>query len=300
MPSEESRTLRQKLYKPEEPDTRPFPIQRQEWENYVADDPLPNETSVTAQIINGVPCERITCGTVKNDVIMVYLHGGGFVMGSCITHRTMGAHLSRACGIPILMVDYRLAPEHRFPASIEDVFVVHQHLIQTDYQPEQVIFGGDSAGGGLVVSAMLKLRDQDILLPSAGILLSPWLDLALSGESMQTQKDNDPTLIESDLRYCATHYADESLWKDPMASPVYASLNNFPPLLIHVGEHEILASDSVRLNENAKAVGVDVDLKIWDEMWHTFHSFAPDLPEANQALAEIGLFVRDKLGLKAK
>jgi len=296
MPSPESHDIRNMLleHKPDELDKRPFPVQREEWENWEADQLLPEGTTVKARTIGAVPCEVVASGDVDDTYIMMMLHGGGFVLGSCVTHRGLASKISAVCGVPVLLVDYRLAPEHPYPAGLDDAVSVYEHLLNGDYQPEQIILCGDSAGGGLVVSAMLRFREQGLSQPMAGILLSPWLDLALTGVSVQAQVDNDPTLLESDLRYCAGQYVDESQFHDPLVSPVYADLNGLPPLLIHVGEHELILSDSVRLADNAKAVGIDIQLTIWDEMWHVFHSFAPDLPEANQALADIGAFVKAK------
>ncbi len=292
MPSEKSLIIRKSLHKPDQPDTRPYPIQRKEWEDAVRDVPLPTGTTIEKRQIDHIYCELIQCDIVDASTLIVYLHGGGFVVGSCMTHRLQVAQLSQACGIPVLSVNYRLAPEHRFPTGLDDVVNVYRHLIETTYHPSQIIFAGDSAGGGLVASAMLKLRNNHIALPKAGILISPWLDLTLTGDSIQSQRDNDPMIIESDLRYTASHYVDDALLSDPLVSPVYASLEQLPLLLIHVGEHEILQSDAVRFAEKAQTGGINVQLKVWDSMWHVFHAHAPDLPEAQQALDEIAEFVK--------
>lgn len=292
MPDTDREIIRQSLEKPDEPDTRPYPEQRLEWEDYAREQPIPDGVTITEQPHNDIYCELVEYEVEDKSSLILYLHGGGFVSGSCLTHRQLGAHLSKACGIPVLLAEYRLAPEHRFPAGLNDAVAVYRDLIKSDYQPSKIILAGDSAGGGLVASTLLKLRDEKTPLPKAGILISPWLDLMVTGESLATQRDNDPLITEPDLKYTARQYADESQLQDPLVSPLYADLQNLPPMLIHVGEHEILQSDSVRFAEKATSSGVDVTLKIWDEMWHVFHATAPDLTEANQALDEIGAYLK--------
>lgn len=295
MASQESREIRLTFQKPETMDTRPFPIQRQEWENYALDIPLPNPTIIQSENIADVPCEWVSYGEADNQHILIHLHGGGFVMGSCKTHRHLASYLSKVTGIRVLLIDYRLAPEYPFPSGLGDIVRVYRYLIDSDYQPSQIVMSGDSAGGGLVVSTMLSLRENNIPLPKANILISPWLDLTVSGESIQSRAELDPQLTEEDLRYTATQYTVDKQLANPLVSPVYADLSHLPPTLIQVGDHELLLSDSVTFAEKAKTDGVAVTLDIWDEMWHVWHSSAPDLPEANEALEQIGEYVRTRL-----
>ena len=192
----------------------------------------------------------------------------------------------------MLLVDYRLAPEHPFPAGVEDVVKVYQALLASGKSAAQVVIGGDSAGGGLAMSALLVLRAQNIPLPAAAILLSPWADLTVSGATIQTRAAVDPLVLESDLQSCAAQYIGTGEPSDPLASPVYADLQGLPLLLIHVGDHEVLLSDALRLAQNAHAARVAAELVVWEEMWHVFPAWAPTLPEAQQALDQIGASLR--------
>ncbi len=292
MPSRESHEIRSTLYKPDARINTPLHIQQQEWEESALEDELPQNTQIDSATIAGIPCERITCGTVDTSKLMIHLHGGGFILGSCITHRKLAAHLSLESGLPVLLVDYRLAPEHPFPAGLNDVVQVYKQLIASDYSPSQIFLSGDSAGAGLVVSSLLMLRDANDPLPKACILMSPMLDLALTGESMVSRKELDPLITDFDLHDTVRHYAPSEMFKHPLVSPIYADLRGLPPCLIHVGDHEMLLSDSTRFASIAQDADVHVTLDIWDEMWHVWHSFAPQLPEAQQALQKIGTFIK--------
>jgi acetyl esterase/lipase len=189
-------------------------------------------------------------------------------------------------------VDYRLAPEYPFPAAIEDVTKAYRWLIKSGTQPHQIIMGGDSSGGGLAMSTLLSLRDSGDPLPSAVILLSPWLDLALTGESLVSRAHLDPLVSQEGLRACAKHYIGDRDPKDPLISPLYADLHSLPPMLIHVGDHELLLSDAIRLADRAQAANVEVKLDVWPEMWHVWHAWAASLPEGQEALNQIGGYVR--------
>ncbi len=207
----------------------------------------------------------------------------------------MAARLALATGLPVLLVAYRLAPEHPFPAGLEGVVHVYRAVLASGKQARQIAIGGDSAGGGLAISALLALRDRSIPLPAAAVLLSPWADLTLSGETIQTRAMLDPMILERDLRNCAAHYIGVGDLRDPLASAVYADLRGLPPFQIHVGDHELLLSDSQRLAANALAVGVAADLVVWEEMWHVFPAWTPDLPEGQQALDQIGEYLRARV-----
>jgi len=294
MPSPESYAIRATFVKPTQLNTTPIPIQRQEWDESALADPLPDNTTIKTMTIANVPCEQISCGDVDTDKLLIHLHGGGFIVGSCKTHRKLAAHLSLNSGCTVLLIDYRLAPEHRFPAGLDDVVNVYRTLLEQGYSGSQLILSGDSAGGGLVISSMLKLRDADIPLPKAGILISPWLDLALEGESLITNKDLDPFITDFDLRDTASHYVSDEQLKDALVSPIHADLTGLPPILIHVGDHELLLSDSTRFAKQAQSAGVDVTCDIWDSMWHVWHFHAPDLPEAQQALEKIGDYIKQQ------
>lgn len=290
MPSQTSQEIRATLRR--EVDNRPLAVQRRAWEEAVADLPLPPTVTLTPQTWQGIRCELVQHPQCDPDRRLLFLHGGGFTTGSCKTHRQLAAQLALATLLPVLLVDYRLAPEHPFPAGVEDAVRVYQALLASGKSAAQVVIGGDSAGGGLALSALLILREQNIPLPAAAILLSPWADLAVSGETIQTRAAVDPLVLASDLQRCAAQYIGTGDQSDPLASPVYADLHGLPPLLIHVGDHEVLLSDALRLAQNAHAAGVAVELVIWEEMWHVFPAWAPALPEAQQALDQIGASLR--------
>ncbi|NWF69848.1 MAG: alpha/beta hydrolase, partial [Chloroflexi bacterium] len=216
---------------------------------------------------------------------------GGYATGSIDSYLMVGATLAQTTGIKVLIPEYRLAPEHPFPAALEDALAAYRWLLRSGTTSQRIIFAGDSAGGGLAVAALSALRDAGAPLPRAAVLISPFVDLEGTGESLRTRAAADPYVKPEDkalLRY----YIGSHDPRHPLLSPLYADLRGLPPLLIHVGDDEILLSDSTRLAEKATDAGVDVTLKIWPGMWHVFHFFAPLLPEARQALAEMGAYAQ--------
>jgi epsilon-lactone hydrolase len=268
---------------------------RAQWEAEAALVPLPTDITVTPLVAGGVPCELISVPDTDPGARLMYLHGGGFVSGSCVTHRDFAARMSRASGAPVVLVDYRLAPEHPSPAATDDAVAVYRSLLAAAIEPSRIAFAGDSAGGGLTASALVALRDLDEPLPAAGVLLSAWLDMTLAGESYETRAAVDLRLTRAGLADAAVAYVAGGDARHPLASPVFADLQGLPPLLIHVGDEEILRSDSVLFAERAREVDVDVELEIWPEMWHVWHAWAAELPEAREAIARIGEFLRRRL-----
>jgi monoterpene epsilon-lactone hydrolase len=238
----------------------------------------------------GVPAEWIVAPNAAPDRVILYLHGGGYVMGSINTHRAMVARISRAAQARVLALDYRLAPEHPCPAAIDDATAAYRWLLKQGYQPNKIVIAGDSAGGGLTFATLIALRDAKTPLPAAAVPISPWTDLAGTGESIKTRAAVDPMVGGEGLSPMGKQYAGSRDLKDPMASPLYADLHGLPPLLIHVGDAEILLDDSTRIAERAKAAGVDVTLEVWPEMVHVWHVFAKILPEAQQAIDRVGEF----------
>jgi len=226
---------------------------------------------------------------------VLYLHGGGFTMGSIATHRSLVARIAMATGVPMLSLDYRLAPEHPFPAALEDALLAYRWLLEQGVTPERLAIAGDSAGGGLVLSTLQRIRRLGLPLPAAGVLLSPWTDLSLSGESIRTKADADPMVTEPGLRQMATAYRGELAPEHEELSPLFADLSGLPPLLVQVGDLEILLDDSLRLVERARAAGVSVELEIGEDLCHVFQFFAPLVPEANEAITRIGAFLRKRL-----
>ncbi len=241
---------------------------------------------------NGVPCEWLLPDGAPEPVIL-YLHGGGWVLGWYNNHRWMASHLGQTAGCRVLAVDYRLAPEHPFPAALDDCVAAYRWLLNNGVPPEQIIIAGDSAGGNLTLTTALVLREAGDPLPAGLVCLSPMTDFKYGGETFYAQKD--PLMTPQFLIRLADHYARQTPREHPLLSPHYADLRGLPPLLIHVGADELLLSDATRLEDNARAAGVDVRLKIWPGMWHVFQMFVPFLPEAREAIEEIGAFMKENL-----
>jgi monoterpene epsilon-lactone hydrolase len=253
---------------------------------------MPGGVGVQPLTIGSLPAEWIRPPGEPLDGAVLYLHGGGYTMGSIDTHRVLAGHIACASQTPVLLVDYRLAPENPFPAALEDAVQAYHYLLDAGIPAEKVVLAGDSAGGGLAVAAALSLRDGGEPLPGAIVCISPWLDLTMTGESVTTCARADPLISLEASRWHAGMYAGGRSLGAPLLSPVFADLTGFPPLLIQVGEYEILRSDSQRLAEKARGAGVPVELQVWDGMFHVWHMAAGYLPEAGQAIARIGEFIK--------
>ena len=263
------------------------------------DNPVPAEVSVIATRIADVPVEWISAENAREDFVFLYLHGGGYVIGSPLSHRHLVAALSEETGIRGLLVDYRLAPEHPFPAAVEDALAVYSALLKDGYSPDQIVVGGDSAGGGLAISLLLAVRDAKLPQPAAGICLSPWTDLTGSAESLETNAAVDPTVTKEFLQFFANHYLGEEQANNIFASPIFANLDGLPPLLIQVGSVEVLLDDSTGIAKRAKEADVPVTLEVWEQMIHVWHRYYPILQEGREANARIGEYVRDILSRHA-
>lgn len=257
--------------------------------------PLPNGVTHEPVRAGGVPCEWITAPGASASAAVLYLHGGAYVAGSINTHRAHVSHMSSVTGARGLAVDYRLAPEHPFPAAVEDATGAYRWLLSEGIPPSSIVVAGDSAGGGLTVATLVALRDAGDPLPAAGVCISPWTDLACSGASMVSRAAVDPMVQRAHLLRAAGAYLRDASPATPLASPLHANLRSLPPLLIHVGTSETLFDDATLFAERAAAAGVDVTLECWDDMIHVWHLFAPLLPEANEAMARVGAFVRGHL-----
>ena len=245
---------------------------------------------------NGVPGEWVTVPESDSNRRLLYLHGGGYVIGSAVTHRRLCEGIARAGGCAVLNLDYRLAPEHPFPAAVEDAIeglkFVQSNGPDGEGAAESTFVAGDSAGGGLTLVTLLAARDQGVDQPNAAIGISSWTDLAISGETIQTRADADPLITDSAMvKGMAAQYLGDADAEDPLASPLYADYAGLPPLLLQVGDAEILLSDTTRVTEKARAAGVDVVEEVWDEMFHVWHAFAPMLPEGQAAIDRIGEFI---------
>jgi len=260
---------------------------RADWDALFASNTPPAEETPAA----GLPATWFHPPNSRRDRVILYLHGGGFKLGSPRSHRSLIVSLATAANCAALALDYRLAPEHKFPAPVEDTVNAYHWLLSQGFAEKNIVFAGDSAGGGLVFSAMLALRNKNIALPAAGATMSAWTDLTASGASYQTRAATDPIHQRRMILATAATYLGEADAKNPLASPLFADLHLLPPLLMQVGDRETVLDDTLDFAAKARAAGVAVQLTVYENMIHVFQQFAPDLPEANQAIAEIASFL---------
>jgi len=259
--------------------------------------PLADDISVDLVDANGVASEWVRAPGAVDDTALLYLHGGGYVIGSPATHRNLCAALARLLGIGVLSVDYRLAPEHPHPAAVTDATNAYRFLLDRGFDARRLAIAGDSAGGGLTLATLVKLRDDDVGLPAAAAAISPWVDIAMTGDTMRTLAGDDPMVKPAGLAMMADWFMAGGDKRDPYASPLYADLAGLPPVLLHVGEVETLLDDSRRMHDRLVAAGVDSSLEIFPEMVHVFHVFCGVVPEADAALEQVAEFLRKHLGL---
>jgi epsilon-lactone hydrolase len=254
---------------------------------------VPPEPDVRCEKVDagGVDAEWITTPGASNDRYVLYLHGGGYVIGSIKTHRDLMGRVSRAAKAKVLGLNYRLAPEHPFPAAVDDAVAAYRFLLGQGAKPSRIAIAGDSAGGGLAAATLVAIRDAKLPNPGAGVLLSPWIDMEGIGESMTTRIDKDPAIRKEGLVQMAQAYLQGKDPRTPLAAPLYANLQELPPLLIQVGDAEVLLDDSTRLTDHARAAGVHTKLEVWPEMIHVWHLFASFLPEGQQAIDGLGKFI---------
>lgn len=239
-----------------------------------------------------LPSEWLRPQNAPEDKVLLYLHGGAYILGSCASHRALASHIARAAGINALLPEYRLAPEHRFPAAIDDAVAVYRALLASGKRPENIVIAGDSAGGGLAVAALLSLRHTGDPLPAAAVLLSPFLDVTASGETARTRAERDPWFHAEDMQAVVRYYCGAAEVRNPLVSPVFANVAGLPPVYIQVGDDEILLSDSTRFADKLQAAGNKVNIEVWPEMWHVFQLFVGRMPEARQAVNKIGDYLR--------
>jgi epsilon-lactone hydrolase len=251
----------------------------------------PAGTQVSKIDAGGVAGELIATPASRPDRHVLYLHGGGYVTGSPALYRHLTWRIAAATRARVLAIDYRLAPEHPFPAALDDAFAACRWLLAAKADPRRAAIMGDSAGGGLALALLLKLRDCGHERPAAAVALSPWTDLALTGVSLVRNAKADPMLNVADTRLFAASYLAGADPRDPYASPLYGNPAGLPPTLIHLGSDEILRDDAVRMAEKMRAAGCHVEIEVWPRMPHVWHLFAPVLPEANAAIARVGAFV---------
>jgi monoterpene epsilon-lactone hydrolase len=256
----------------------------------------PAGTEIDSVEAGGVPAEWVRAPGARPERAILYLHGGALVMGSPATHRELAARVSAVTGAAVLVPDYRLAPEHPFPAAVQDAIAVYRWLLNSGFRARRIAIGGDSAGGGLALQSLLSLQKEGIPRPAVAFLLSPVTDwVRLDGESYVTRAAVDPLNDPRMCRFTASCYVGDNDPETPLLSPIGMDLSDLPPLCIHVGEREIVLSDSERLAERARDYGVEVELRIWGGMWHVFQTAAGFVPEARRSLKEIGRFCNQRL-----
>src|SRR5262245_3546771 len=257
---------------------------------------VPSGTSVEPITVGGRPAEWIRPLAARDDAALLYLHGGGYVIGSPRSHRHLAESIARSTGTSCLMPDYRLAPEHPFPAAVDDALAAYRFLLdQRRIAPGRIAVAGDSAGGGLTVATLVTIRQAGLPMPAAGVCISPWTDLTCSAGSYESKAATDPMVARPGITTMAQHYLGSTDPRTALASPIFADLRGLPPLLIQVGSEEVLLDDSTRLGERAKAAGVDATVEVWEPMIHVWHWFLPWLDEAQAAVDKIGVFLRARL-----
>jgi monoterpene epsilon-lactone hydrolase len=254
----------------------------------------PAGTKTTTIDIDGINAVETLVRQARTDRCVLYFHGGGYSFGSAPLVRDFTWRLGVATGASVLYFDYRLAPEHPFPAAIEDASKVYHWLVGRT-NPARIVFVGDSAGGGLVIATLHKMRDEGFALPRAAVAISPWTDLALTGASLQRNAKSDPMMDVKRLPAFVRHYLGQADPRHPYASPLYGDAAGLPPMLIQVGSDEILRDDAIRMAAKLRQAGCDVELEEWPRMPHVWHHYARLIPEGRRAIERIGAFVQTRL-----
>ena len=253
-----------------------------------------DDISVEQVTVAGRAAEWLRAPNADTQHVLLYLHGGGYVMGSPHTHRALAGELSRAAQARVFLPDYRLAPEAPYPAAVDDAVAAVQWLYGQGVAPANLAIAGDSAGGGLTVATLIALRDRQLPLPHSAVCISPWSDLNCSNASYQTRAAADPMITADDITLMAGAYLHGADPKSPLASPNRGDLTGLPPMLIHVGRDEVLLDDAIVLHEAARSAGVASTLEIWDDMIHVWHAFHPMLPEGRQGISRVGEYLREQ------
>jgi acetyl esterase/lipase len=260
----------------------------------------PADTRTLAVDADGVSADRVSTRLSECCRHILFLHGGGFILGSPTLYRHFTWRIASAARACVLSIDYRLAPEHPFPAALDDAVTTYRWLLADGADPRRIAVMGDSAGGGLALSLLLRLRDEGIPLPAAAVALSPWTDLALTGASLGVNANADPLVSPEQPRQFVDYYLAGADPCDPYASPLYGNLEGLPPTIFQVGSDELLLDDAVRMADRMRAAGCRIELEIWPRMPHVWHLFAPVMPEARQAIERIGAFVADAFQAAAR
>ena len=273
---------------------------RKETENAGSSIPLPKNIKYKSVVAGNVNAEWITCGEVNENRIFMFMHGGGYYRGSIAATRATVARISAEAKIKCLSIDYRLAPEHPFPAAINDTYSAYEWLVNEGINPKHIIVSGQSAGGGLCLALLLKIKDKNFSQPKGAVALSPWTDLYQTGKTMVTNDKIDPIISKKYLDRFAKLYFPDSYNMSYLASPIIGELSGLPDILIQVGSAETMLDDSKRFYKKAKKANVNVKLEIWEDMFHGWHSNAHILNDADKAIKNIGIFCRNVLHKKTE
>ena len=263
----------------------------------VAATPPPDGVVAEPVTLGGRNAEWLSAEGPEGDAVILYLHGGGYCMGSLDTHRSLAGRIAVAAGCPVVTLDYRLGPEHPFPAAVTDATDAYADLLALGIRPECIAIAGDSAGGGLTMAALLAIRAAGSPLPGAAVCLSPWVDLTQTSPSYEQKADVDPMVSKAGLDVMAEAYLAGTDPRTELASPLFAhDLGGLPPVLIEVGEREVLLDDATRLAEGLRAAAGSVTLTVWPELIHVFQAFpGPLVPEADRSIAAVGSFISTRL-----
>jgi monoterpene epsilon-lactone hydrolase len=253
--------------------------------------PLPADVTVTAAALGGVPTAEITVDGIEPRHVVLYFHGGVYVLGDAFTAADLASQIGRRAHAKVISVDYRLAPEHPYPAAVDDALAAYEALLQNGIAPSDIAFVGESAGGGLAIATLVNARDHGLPLPAAAFVMSPYVDLTLAGTTMETKGEVDPLMSRDNLQSRVTDYTSGQDAALGLISPIFADLSGLPPLIIQVGTHEVLLDDAVRLARQAATTDVEVTLDITPGVPHVFQAFHPMLDEAAAALDRAGQFL---------
>ncbi len=268
-------------------------MQRRAVERFFEGGAVLTETQIERSEIGGVAAAWFRPRGADPERVLLFLHGGGYSIGSIDSHRDLVARLCRAAGCTGLSLGYRLAPEHPFPAQLEDAVAGYRGLLEKGFAAERVVVGGESAGGGLTLSLLVKLRDEGLPLPAGAFCISPWVDLEGLGASVQQNARFD-YLNRKVLQIYASRFVTDGDLRTPLAAPLYANLDGLPPLLIHAGEAEVLLDDARSITDRARQAGVEVELEVWPDMIHAWHAYAPIVAQGRDAIARLGEFVQNR------
>jgi len=270
--------------------------QRRQLRELLSAQPLPADVTVTAAVLGGVPTAEITVDGIEPRHLVLYFHGGVYVMGDAFLAADLASQVGRRTGAKVISVDYRLAPEHPYPAAVDDALTAYEALVHNGAAPADIVFAGESAGGGLAIATLVNAREHGLPLPAAAFVMSPYVDLTLAGESMVTKRKADPLMSPQALHARVTDYTSGHDAALGLISPIFAELSGLPPLIIQAGTHEVLLDDAIRLARQAATADVEVTLDITPRVPHVFQAYYPILDEAAAALDRAGQFLSARLG----